>query len=68
MTGQSLKLENSWSSDKYIMSSPMTERYFDTWHLKKFLVICTTEIAGDVLLKMQKYVTVMWNIFEIPCG
>ena len=29
------------------------------------ITIVLTHLAGDILLKMQKYFEIMWNIFEI---
>ena len=33
-------------------------------HVRKFLVICATQLAGGILLKMLKYLEVMFYKFE----
>ena len=33
-------------------------------HVRKFVVICPSQLAGDLLMQMLKYFEVMLNIFD----
>ena len=42
----------------------MNYKYEQEKHVKKFLVVCVTQLAGGLLLEMLKYFEVMLNISE----
>ena len=46
----------------------MELQYEQECHVRKSLAIYATQLAGGVLLRMQKYFAVMLKFFEFPHG